>query len=366
MSPNEQPDPLPTIKRPKALTVKVGTVSVKVYPMGDGRWCIAYRLAKGGPRQRILRKSLADAKARATELCTEIQNGETAAGSLSPQQRLEAVTAARFAQALGLALDANARDVAEAHKLTAGATIMEMARFWARHHGATSGKTAVEVHQELLASKAPLGAEQGLHAPARKRPRAVRARVQGFDARGDRRRGNREISPDVRRRLVSLQQPAFADRDAVPLREKPRLFAAGSRHRSRTGADALQTAQHSPPRVFTPEELRIALDHVQPSWRPWLVLGAFTGLRMAEIGRLEWRTFFSTTRSSISPKKWPSARRARSAMCATCRCPRTCSRGCGHGKDTRVVWLRTNVAITRNSVWRSFCPGASGAKIPAP
>jgi integrase len=43
-----------------------------------------------------------------------------------------------------------------------------------------------------------------------------------------------------------------------------------------------------PPAIFTPAEMRTLLDKAPRDFIPWLVIGAFAGLRAAEIERLDW------------------------------------------------------------------------------
>ena len=44
-----------------------------------------------------------------------------------------------------------------------------------------------------------------------------------------------------------------------------------------------------PPEIFTPEELTAVLTHAEPEILPAIVIGAFAGLRTAELLRLDWR-----------------------------------------------------------------------------
>lgn len=46
--------------------------------------------------------------------------------------------------------------------------------------------------------------------------------------------------------------------------------------------------EHSKVELFTPEEICTLLDHADDTLRPYLALGAFAGVRCAEIGRLTW------------------------------------------------------------------------------
>ena len=139
---------------PKSIKVTVGAVSVPIYPMADGRWCIVYRPAKGAARQRVTRVTLAAAKEQAEKICLDIMRGQVSAGRLTPDQLLQAAAALQVIEPLGLTLDGLAREVQTAISDTGGASIAEMARFWARHHKVNvSRKPIGQIHEDLLKIK---------------------------------------------------------------------------------------------------------------------------------------------------------------------------------------------------------------------
>jgi integrase len=63
----------------------------------------------------------------------------------------------------------------------------------------------------------------------------------------------------------------------------------------------------APIEVFTPEQLQALLNAAEPSILPFLAIGAFAGLRHAEIGRLDWnevkldRNFIEVTALKSKP-----------------------------------------------------------------
>ena len=142
------------MSKPEPLWEKVGAVSVPIYRFADGRHVVVYRESKGSPRKRISCKTERDARKAAHKVCLDIARGEISAERLTADERLQAVAARRALAPLGLTLDVSANEVARAHELTGGASVMEMARFWARHHqSATSSRTALEVLGEMIAAK---------------------------------------------------------------------------------------------------------------------------------------------------------------------------------------------------------------------
>ncbi len=57
-----------------------------------------------------------------------------------------------------------------------------------------------------------------------------------------------------------------------------------------TAANALNKEREAylSPEIFTPEEMRKILTHCEPAMIPYMTIGAFAGLRSAEIARLDW------------------------------------------------------------------------------
>ncbi len=276
-------------KEREATSVKVGAVSVPIYPMSDGRWCIVYRPTPKAKRIRVLRSDLAAAKGKAREICVDILNGETAAATLSPQQRLEAVSARDAVAPLGMSLDAAARELAEAHRVSGGAGIIEMARFWARHHqGDRSQKPVGDVHKEMLDAKRDQGLSarywRELDLDLAKFCAAFRGRVIGEIAPAEILTYLRTLKVQWKRRnkVHSLVVTLFAF-------AKANGHLAQDRDTAPEKVDKLRKPQDAPPPgIFTPEEMRILLEGVKKEWRPWIALGGFAGLRTAEIERLKW------------------------------------------------------------------------------
>jgi integrase len=58
--------------------------------------------------------------------------------------------------------------------------------------------------------------------------------------------------------------------------------------------DVLEYEDESEIEIFTAKELKQFLDHARPELVPFLVLGAFAGLRSAEISRLDWSDLTAT------------------------------------------------------------------------
>ena len=71
------------------------------------------------------------------------------------------------------------------------------------------------------------------------------------------------------------------------------LFRYGIRHdfcdKNPAHGIELEKLRDSPPEIFTPDQLRAVLEAANPELLPLLAIGAFGGLRSAELLRLEWK-----------------------------------------------------------------------------
>ncbi len=274
----------------EATEIKDGSIRLPIYPMADGRWCVVVRESKKGPRKRVLRKTLAEAKEFARDECTRIANGRIAADELTPQDRVETVAAKKALQPLGLSLDAAARDLAEAHKISGGAGVLELARFWARHHqSALSRKTVPQVHAEMM--------EDYRGHELNPRYKSGLVSFLGKFARKFATRPIGEVTKDEIRDFLRDQPGNWRTHNGrLSLIITLFNFAKTNKHLPQdrdTEADAVKRiprprGEHGRPGVLSADELREVLAHVGAAWLPFVALGAFAGLRRSEIEQLDW------------------------------------------------------------------------------
>ena len=272
--------------KPKPLVIKVGAVSVPIYNFADDRWMVVYRESKGGPRKRISCATEEAARKEAHKVCLDIARGEINAERLSADERLQAVAARRALAPLGLTLDVAAHEIARAHELTGGASVSEMARFWARHHqSATSSRTVLEVLGEMMAAKAAQGLDaeylRNVREPLEKFALACPGPIAHLDAAAIRVYLQKaypvpRTRNNIRASLVMLFRFARAAKDLPDGRT--------------TEAELVGRAKvtKKAPRVYTAVQLREWLEVVRPEWLSWMVLGAFAGIRTKEIERMDW------------------------------------------------------------------------------
>src|SRR5438067_9509971 len=118
------------------IVVKRGSCAVKIYrdrkPTGT-YYRVAYHI--GGKRHRLhhndLEKAIAEAEAKAAQL----SRGDVDAAQLSGRDRLVYGRALDAIKQFDVPLDAVAIEYKDARKHLDGASLVDAARFYARHHG---------------------------------------------------------------------------------------------------------------------------------------------------------------------------------------------------------------------------------------
>lgn len=279
---------------PKEL--KFGTLAFKVLHLGDGRLAFCYQGA-AGKRVMVPRVSLEKLRLAAEEVARKILNAETAAQDLTADDRRMAASALAALRPTGLHLDTVAREVAEAWALTKGVSIAELGRFYASRNprGATMPAARELVAQLLVtlerdvrprSDKYRKGLKNDLQAFVAVHPRlepvtqqAVRAYLRELKTRAGKGGEVRPVGPrrrdNVRDGIVRLFN--FAKAEGYLPEDK------------QTEAEKVEKLKpEKDVTTWSPAEIQVMLEAVSWRWLPWLVLGAFAGLRTSEIFRLTW------------------------------------------------------------------------------
>ena len=137
--------------------IKVGNVAVKIYQSvtrGRSLFTVSYR----DTNNRRVKKSFAnrnDAKVEAYAVAAKIQNGQIDVLELNSGDRISYQHALAVLKSTGQSVGSAATQYAEASKLLNGAgSVVEAARFFAKHHpAALPRKTVKEVYEEFLEAK---------------------------------------------------------------------------------------------------------------------------------------------------------------------------------------------------------------------
>src|SRR4030095_1751769 len=268
------------------IVVKRGSSEVKIYrdrkPEGM-YYRVVYYL--GSKRHRLNFSDLREATEEAEAKASQLSRGDMDAAQLSGKDRLEYGRAKDAVKDFALPLDAVAIEYSEARKLLDGVPLLDAARFYARHHGrGIKRKPVADAVDAMIAAKTTKGVSDVYLADLRYR---LGTFAEAFHC---------DVSTlmpdDVVKFFDGLSLSARSHNNfALALRT---FFRFAQRHGWLSKeVDLLERVERrsekrAPVKIFTPSELATILGNASPLIAPCLALGAFGGLRSAEILRLEW------------------------------------------------------------------------------
>ena len=270
--------------------VKAGNVTVKIYrseTRGRPLFTVAYRDLSN----RRMKKSFADlkeAKVEAYAVAAKVQSGQIDVLQLHSGDRTTYQHAISLLKPTGQSLDSVAAQYAEAFTLLDGAgSVVEAARFFAKHHPASLPKKAVkDVYEEFLAAKKSDGASIRYQ-------HDIQSRLGRFTLRFD------TLISDVTTReveewIVGLGCGPVARNSVRDLVITLFNFARQRGYLPKnqpTEADAVAASKEPPTQIgiFTPEQMTQLLTEADARVVPYIAIGGFAGLRHAELMRLEWQ-----------------------------------------------------------------------------
>jgi integrase len=289
------------IKRHKQFPkkIKVGSVTVKIYRgriKVSGRkyeiFTVAYH-GNGERRRKVFRK-LADAKDAAHEIALKIAQGRANAKELSGTDLESYNTAINLLRPHGLPLHSVIEEYLAARERLDGESILSAAKEYARRHR-HSDKPVQEVVDELLAAKK----RDGLSLRYRQ---SLRSHLKNGFAQAFHTNIGSITASMIEEWLAGLSQEI--DGKTVPLGPRARnnrrmsivtLFQF-ARVRGYLPKDQRTEAEHVARAkdrggeigILKPQELAKLMKKGDAEAALYLALGAFTGLRSAELIRLEW------------------------------------------------------------------------------
>ncbi len=257
------------------------TVAGKSYP----QFSFAYYL--GG--KRILRR-LADfdeAKREAELVATKMANDEQEALKLSPADRASYVQACGFLKPTNIPLNLAAAEYADAVKrLPSGVALREAVNFFLKRNPTCYPKRKVsEVVEELLQAKQKARRSE-LHL------RDLESRLGRF---GDAFQVNigDVTGPMIEHYLQSMDVAGRTKANYLQHITALFNFAIRRKYLPKDSIDEVKAVERpeeipSEIQIFTVEEMSDLLSAAREELIPWLAIGAFAGLRTAEIKRLDW------------------------------------------------------------------------------
>lgn len=276
------------MKRRSIITVGTGDAEIKIYTVHrtNGYTCYNCSWYELGRRQIKMFRKLDAAKLFAQQRSTALRNTKQAL----PEVGLREIELFRACEArvsrFGLTVPVAIEEWSAAKAAMNGGVLLDAVRFYNAHHTGLANKTLREVAEECIrakeaASLSPVYLKGFRHYLKRlcddlgAVPIADVTTAQ-IDAWLVASSGNNTTKNNLRRNVVTLfswaREQGYLLQERKTVAERAMTFAA---------PDAA-------PEIFTPDELRKILAVCKPVMLPLIVIGAFAGIRSAEIDRLEW------------------------------------------------------------------------------
>jgi integrase len=270
-------------------------VKLKKVKVGSGRtmWCITWpKIGKGRNRQFF--KDKKEAETVMEKKLIEQENYGTAGLSFNDRQRAEYLECAEKLQPFGV-------------------TIREAVHFYLPHlHASKRTCTAAQLVDELLKVKEADGASERYLSDLRSRLTQFSDRFDGkpvaeitspqidewLRSRSDKETGRR-LSPVTRNNFRRVLIVAFNF-------ARERGYCVGNPVEKTARAKVVETAVG----ILTVEQTARLLESAAPDLLPYVAIGAFAGLRRAELERLDWREVdLQSSLIEVTARKAKSARR---------------------------------------------------------
>ena len=271
------------------IIVSRGSARVRVYRVvnrGRNIFTVAYR-GTDGKRVRTTRSSLGAAKMEAERVATSIANGEIKALSLSNTDRAIYVRAVELLKPRGRELDTAIAELIEAlDALNGTGSLLEASKFFARHHSSSvKEKLLPEIYNEFLAAKKADGASIRYIQDCRSRLTRFVAKFSGKISECTTVAlqdwlVRLEMKPRARNNMRTLIVTLFNFAKQRGYLPKERSTEANFLTKAKPISNAVG--------ILRPADLSRLLQKCAPAFVPYIAIGAFAGLRQAELMRLEW------------------------------------------------------------------------------
>jgi len=265
---------------------------VKIYRTPEGKYpgfTLAWR--EGDERKRRKFADYGEAKKEAESIGDKINHGENAALSLTNSDRSAYVTSCKFVAPYDVPLEFAAKEYAESRRLLGKRDMLTAIRYYvATHPEDMEPKTVAAVAAEFLDVKTKAKKSNDYLVDCRYRHGTFAKSFQCNIA--------DVTGPQIVQFLDAL---ALSDRS----RDNFRLaigtlyqFAKARRYvptewNGMTYAERIGNDDGGEITTYSPDELSAYLGRARPEMIPFLTIGAFAGLRSAEIERLTWADVFT-------------------------------------------------------------------------
>lgn len=282
---------IPSIQQ-KPTIIKRGSVSLKIVPgqqIAGGKTYPLFTLVYHLGSQRVRRRfaDFAEAKLEAELVATKMTNDEQEALRLSPADRANYVQACGFLKPTNVPLNVAASEYADAAKrLPPGVLMRDAVNFYLKRNPTCFPKrTVTEVVEELLQAKEKAGRSE-LHLCD------LESRLGRFGESFQMKMG--EVTGLMIEKYLNGMDVCGRTK-GNHLRHIISLFnfAVRRKYLPKDSLDEVKSVERpeqipSEIQIFTVEEMNELLSAVRYEMVPCLAIGAFSGLRTAEIKRLDW------------------------------------------------------------------------------
>ena len=282
---------LPKGRRKKAcpfLKVKAGSAVVPIYRTAC-KERLRYTLSfyRDGRRMRKMFNDLESAKKEALFVAQRIQSGMQHVTDLKPHERDTFKAAEALLEKLGIPLYAAVEDYVRARTLAGSESLSVMAMEYSKMFGKIVRRATVpEVVAELLRIREQDGASVAYLGQLRTTLNRFATKFTGpiLEVTG----------PEVDAWLRSLDIAAVTRNSMLRCIKVLFSFAKAQNYlpdEKNTAVEQMQQVRvkSEDTTIFTPEEMAKLLHNAPPDLVPILAIGAFAGIRMAELERLDWK-----------------------------------------------------------------------------
>lgn len=262
-----------------------GRIQVSIYRRRTPRGNLAYMVANyaDGKRRLDSYPTEPEAMEAAQRLARQLSQRDVMSASITKEQAIEYAAAIQTLQPLGISLTAAVSTLAEAVKVVGDLpNVTAAAKFYSTRHKHTVAKRVSDVVDELIKIKASRGASLRYLAD-------LRGRLKKFGEVFQKDIGNvttAEIQDWLDSRKLSTQSYAN-NRRVVHLLFKFAVTRGYAVDNPVVSVEQVKV-KNGDTQIFTPLEIAKLLAAASPDFLPCLAIGAFAGLRSAEIERLEW------------------------------------------------------------------------------
>ena len=265
--------------------VRFGLATVRIYRRKTSNGNFSYMVANyaNGKRRFDSYPNVDEALFAANRVAKQLSEKDTVAASMTSGQASEFAVATQILKPLGVSLTSTVTTMAEAVKIVGDLpTVLEACKFFNARHKKTVQKPVAEVVEEMLAIRKTSGASQ-------RYLQDLRLRLNRFAAAFPKSACNVTTS-DVQAWLDGMK---LSWRNNINFRTVVHTLFKFAVARGYAVDNPVAKVEKIKPRdieieIFTPTEITRLLAAAPVDYVPCLAIGAFAGLRSAEIERLEW------------------------------------------------------------------------------